>query len=377
MEIRSIADINQYVSASINPLSTPETTYELYSVPSFDSQYPEIIKGSDIGSTKATVEEGDVLICKINPRINRVWVVKHHTRYPLLASSEWIVVRNSEIDSNYLKWYFSSPSFRKLIVSQVTGIGGSLTRAQPKQVAKYPVPIPDFSTQKDIASILDKLDYLISLRKQQLVKLDELVKARFVEIFGGIEETVSLSHYISALLAGKSLAGEEECVNKVLKTGAATYDEFDPSQVKNLPADYIPQTDHLLRTGDVIISRMNTAELVGAAAYVWEAPINTYLPDRLWRAELKNNVCPIFVWQSLIQATTKESIRKIASGTSGSMKNISKPGLLRIHVKKVGFDIQEKFSDFVVQVHRQKLTIQQSLDKLDVLKTALMQEYFG
>ena len=225
MEIRSIADINQYVSASINPLSTPETTYELYSVPSFDSQYPEIIKGSDIGSTKATVEEGDVLICKINPRINRVWVVKHHTRYPLLASSEWIVVRNSEIDSNYLKWYFSSPSFRKLIVSQVTGIGGSLTRAQPKQVAKYPVPIPDFSTQKDIASILDKLDYLISLRKQQLVKLDELVKARFVEIFGGIEETVSLSHYISALLAGKSLAGEEECVNKVLKTGAATYDE--------------------------------------------------------------------------------------------------------------------------------------------------------
>lgn len=377
MEIRSIADINQYVSASINPLSTPETTYELYSVPSFDSQYPEIIKGSDIGSTKATVEEGDVLICKINPRINRVWVVKHHTRYPLLASSEWIVVRNSEIDSNYLKWYFSSPSFRKLIVSQVTGIGGSLTRAQPKQVAKYPVPIPDFSTQKDIASILDKLDYLISLRKQQLVKLDELVKARFVEIFGGIEETVSLSHYISALLAGKSLAGEEECVNKVLKTGAATYDEFDPSQVKNLPADYIPQTDHLLRTGDVIISRMNTAELVGAAAYVWEAPINTYLPDRLWRAELKNNVCPIFVWQSLIQATTKESIRKIASGTSGSMKNISKPGLLRIHVKKVGFDIQEKFSDFVVQVHRQKLTIQQSLNKLEVLKKALMQEYFG
>ena len=173
------------------------------------------------------------------------------------------------------------------------------------------------------------------------------------------------------------MAGEEECANKVLKTGAATYDEFDPSQVKNLPADYIPQTDHLLRTGDVIISRMNTAELVGAAAYVWEAPINTYLPDRLWRAELKNNVCPIFVWQSLIQATTKESIRKIASGTSGSMKNISKPGLLRIHVKKVGFDIQEKFSDFVVQVHRQKLTIQQSLDKLDVLKTALMQEYFG
>lgn len=257
------------------------------------------------------------------------------------------------------------------------GSGTSIPQLTVPMLKQYSFPLPEMEKQIYISTVLDKVNSLISLRKQQLAKLDELVKARFVEMFGGIEETVPLSHYISALLAGKSLAGEEECANKVLKTGAATYDEFDPSQVKNLPADYIPQTDHLLRTGDVIISRMNTAELVGAAAYVWEAPINTYLPDRLWRAELKNNVCPIFVWQSLIQATTKESIRKIASGTSGSMKNISKPGLLRIHVKKVGFDIQEKFSDFVVQVHRQKLTIQQSLDKLEVLKKSLMQEYFG
>ena len=183
-ELKNIEDINQYVGASINPLNTPEIVYELYSVPSFDSQYPEIIKGSDIGSTKVIIEEGDVLICKINPRINRVWVVKHHTKYPLLASSEWIVVRNNKIDSNYLKWYFSSPAFRKLLVSQVAGIGGSLTRAQPKQVAKYPVPIPDFSVQQTISSILDKLDFLISLRKQQLAKLDELVKARFAEMFG-------------------------------------------------------------------------------------------------------------------------------------------------------------------------------------------------
>lgn len=86
--------------------------------------------------------------------------------------------------------------------------------------------------------------------------------------------------------------------------------------------------EHLINTGDVIISRMNIAELVGATAYVWEAPLNTYLPDRLWRAELKSDVSPIFIWQLLIQKDTKENIRKIASGTSGSMKNISKSGLL-------------------------------------------------
>ena len=238
------------------------------------------------------------------------------------------------------------------------------------------IRLPEKNEQQQIVKILDKLSSLISLRKQQLSKLDELVKVRFVEMFGDVTERVPLSYYIAALLAGKSLAGEEECTNKVLKTGAATYDEFDSTQVKNLPVDYVPHPEHLLKTGDVIISRMNTTELVGAAAYVWKAPLNTYLPDRLWRAELKSNVCPIFVWQLLIQSSTKESIRKIASGTSGSMKNISKSGLLGICVSKIGADKQQKFSDLVEQVHRKKRTIQQSLDQLEVLEKSLMQEYF-
>ena len=174
--------------------------------------------------------------------------------------------------------------------------------------------------QEHISHVIDVVMHLIFSRKQQLAALDELIKARFIELFGDITETVPLSYYISALSAGKSLAGEEECSNKVLKTGAATYDYFDPTQIKNLPVDYEPQEEHRVNTGDVIISRMNTSELVGAAAYVWEAPECTYLPDRLWRAEIKDTACPIFVWQVLIQSSTKESIRRIASGTSGSIK---------------------------------------------------------
>ena len=88
------------------------------------------------------------------------------------------------MDSNYLKWYFSSPTFRNLLVSQVAGIGGSLTRAQPKQVAKYPVPIVDICEQRRIAAVLNKVSGLIAKRREQLDKLDELVKARFVEMFG-------------------------------------------------------------------------------------------------------------------------------------------------------------------------------------------------
>ncbi len=257
------------------------------------------------------------------------------------------------------------------------GRGATFKEISKSIVENIEIPLPPLDEQRKIAAVLDKVSDLIAKRRQQLNKLDEMVKCRFIEMFGDISETVPLSYYIARLSAGKSLAGEEECPNKVLKTGAATYDYFDPTQVKSLPADYEPQEDHRVNTGDVIISRMNTAELVGAAAYVWEAPEYTYLPDRLWRAEIKETACPVFVWQMLIQSSTKESIRRIASGTSGSMKNISKPGLLGIRVQKVPLTLQEQFANFVEQTNKSKSAIQKSLEKLETLKKALMQEYFG
>ena len=230
-------------------------------------------------------------------------------------------------------------------------MGKTLNKATLSEIK---VSVHDIAEQQRIVNVLDKLTTLIDKRKQQLEKLDELVKSRFIEMFGAISEEVPLSYYIAGLNAGKSLAGEEENTNKVLKTGAATYDYFDETQVKNLPIDYEPQENHRVKAGDVIISRMNTAELVGAAAYVWNVPEHIYLPDRLWKADVKEMANPIFVWQVLIQSTTKESIRRIASGTSGSMKNISKPGLLGIRVVKAPIKLQNQFAAFVSQTDKSK-----------------------
>ena len=196
-------------------------------------------------------------------------------------------------------------------------------------------------------------------------------------MFRDIKDACNVGHYIQSLIAGKSLAGESECENKVLKTGAASFDYFDATQVKNLPLDYEPQTEHLVNKGDIIISRMNTAELTGAAAYVWDVPQKVYLPDRLWKAKLRDDCNPIFVWQMLIQPSTKEQIRRECSGTSGSMKNISKPGMLAITVKKVPVKMQNEFASFVNQVGKSKFAVQKALDEAQVLFDSLMQQYFG
>lgn len=245
------------------------------------------------------------------------------------------------------------------------------------QFSDLEINLPSLERQHYIVNVLDKITGIITGRKQQLEQLDELVKSRFIEMFDSVEELCEVGYYIKSLIAGKSLAGEAECENKVLKTGAASFDYFDVSQVKNLPLDYEPKSEHLVSVGDIIISRMNTAELTGAAAYVWDVPRNIYVPDRLWKAVLTESSNPIFVWQMLIQPSTKEQIQRECSGTSGSMKNISKAGLLGIKVKKVPLDLQNQFADFVTQVDKSKLAVQKSLEQLEILKKALMQEYFG
>lgn len=163
-----LGEVNKYMSKSVNPISEPNKTFELYSVPSMADNYPEIIVGSDIGSSKQSVCKGDVLLCKINPRINRVWKVSQFTDNELIASSEWIIIRNNHIDANYLMHCFQSKYFREFMLSNVSGVGGSLMRAQPKYVQTYPIPLPPLSEQQRIVERIEELFAKIDEAKERL-----------------------------------------------------------------------------------------------------------------------------------------------------------------------------------------------------------------
>ena len=134
-------DLNEFISQTINPANSPRTTFTLYSVPSYPSGDPERVLGRDVGSTKQVVAHNDVLICKINPSINRVWRVFDKQLDVQIASSEWIVLRSKVADPRFLQYLFRSSRFREMLCADVTGVGGSLTRAQPKRVATIQVPL--------------------------------------------------------------------------------------------------------------------------------------------------------------------------------------------------------------------------------------------
>ena len=256
-------------------------------------------------------------------------------------------------------------------------IGGVIKYIKLGNLTEAKIPMLCIEEQSNIVNTLNKVNNLISMRKQQLSKLDELIKARFVELFGGLERTTTIARYISELRGGKSLAGTEPCKNRVLKTGAATFGWFDPEQYKYLPADYEPLLEHKVETGDVIISRMNTPELVGACSYVFDAPDDMYYPDRLWKAVLKESTNPIFLWQLLWEKDIRKAIKESSGGTSGTMHNISKANLLAIKCMDAPIELQNEYAEFVEQTDKSKSEIQKSLEKLETLKKALMQKYFG
>lgn len=319
---------------------------------------------------KYLVKNGDLLISMDGSFIVRRWtsgIALLNQRVCRIKSKDTKVLLNDYI-------YHVLPRHLKYIEDKTSFV--TVKHLSVKDINEIELYLPSIQIQEKIIFILNKAQELIDKRKDQLEACDELIKSQFIKMFGELKDEVDLSQYIDSLTAGKSLAGEVECKNKVLKTGSVSYDYFDAKEVKNLPLDYEPLESHLVKQGNVIISRMNTAELVGATGYVWTTPDNAYLPDRLWRAEIKNNVNPIFLWQLLIQDSTKGKIRRIASGTSGSMKNISKQGLLGIKVINVDIELQNQFAEFVQQVDKLKFEMEKSLVELENNFNSLMQRAF-
>jgi type I restriction enzyme, S subunit len=179
-----LKSINKDKKRNIDPRDYSEEVFELYSVPSYDLGEPEYIKGKEIGSNKQVVKENEILLCKINPRINRVWIVLNNRgEYRQLASTEWIVIsENKVIYPKYLLFLLKAPYFRKLITSNVSGVGGSLTRAKPKEVETYPIALPPLNEQKRIAEKVERLFAKLDEAKRLIEEVKESFELRKISI---------------------------------------------------------------------------------------------------------------------------------------------------------------------------------------------------
>lgn len=252
----------------------------------------------------------------------------------------------------YLAFFLKSSAFRTWTKASE---GINIKNIRKSELENFSVPIPPIHEQRRIVDILKRADGIRRLRKQAIQTARELIPALFVDTFGDLAtnskgwEIVPVGSFVSGFEGGKNIkaAGDAEVAGayRVLKVSAVTYGEYRPGESKPLAADYAPPSAHLVKKGDLLFSRANTEQLVGATAYVFDTPPNLLLPDKLWRFVWPNErfVEPLFVWALFQNRAIRAQMSKLATGTSGSMKNISQKKLFAMPVPLPPLDLQISF----------------------------------
>ena len=258
------------------------------------------------------------------------------------------------------------------------GRGATFKEISKRIVENIEIPLPTLDEQCRIAAVLDKVSGLIAKRREQLDKLDELVKARFVEMFGDINLNnkgwnAQPLGTLCTIVRGASPRPIEQYLGgdiPWIKIGDATDDE-------NI---YLYSTkEHIIQAG------VKKSRLVKAGSLIFAncgvslgfARIITFdgcIHDG-WLAmeDIDNRLDKVFLLQALNQMT--DHFRKIAP--SGTQPNLN-TAIMKSYMQIIPpMKLQKGFVSFVDQIDKSKLTIQRSLDKLEVLKKALMQQYFG
>jgi type I restriction enzyme S subunit len=179
-----LGELAVHRGGSTNPAKFQDDLFELYSVPAYDRGKPDILIGKDIGSAKKNVEPNDVLLSRIVPHIQRVWIVGNKGNIQQIASGEWIIYRSNKFYPPFLRYALLTKRFHVQFMRTISGVGGSLLRARPDLVAQIEIPFPPLAEQKRIASILDKADAIRSKRRQAIQLTNEFLQSVFLDMFG-------------------------------------------------------------------------------------------------------------------------------------------------------------------------------------------------
>lgn len=328
--------------------------------------------------------DGDVLLAKITPCMEngKGAIAKGMSNGVGFGSTEFHVLRQnySQITSEWLFYLTSWEVFRKDCEVHMTGSAGQ-KRVPKAFLDKYEIRIPTLDEQQNLVRVLDCICNLISLRKQQLAKLDELAKARFAEMFGDPVQNnkkwplVPLKDIAEIRIGpfGTILHKEDyiECGHALVNPSHIVDGKIciDPKLTIS-DEKYGELASYALQVGDIVLGRRGE---MGRCAVVYEDGLLCGTGSMTIRPNGK--MLPYFLQNILSNPTYRRIIEDKAVGVT--MMNLNVPIVSELSVPLLPLKLQEDFIGFLGKVDKSKLTIQQSLDKLEVLKKALMQKYFG
>ena len=254
------------------------------------------------------------------------------------------------------------------------------------QFSNIEIPLPEIEEQKRISTLLNKIDWLISLRKQQLTKLDELVKARFVETFGDMllnslgwseKPLECLADIVSGITKGRKTTETDLQEVPYMAVSNVKNGYIDWTTVKTILATRQEIEQYRLLPDDILMTEGGDPDKVGRGAIIKNPLENSIHQNHIFRVRLdESELLPSFFAEYLQHQKAKRYFLGCAKQTTG-IASINMRQLKSLPVLLPPLSLQNEFAAFVERVDQQKQTIQQSLDKLELMKKALMQDYFG
>ena len=289
-----------------------------------------------------------------------------------------LTVKSDIIYREYLYYYLFS---LKSVVDNL-GRGVAQNNINMSILRNLPVPLPPLDEQRKIAAVLDKVSDLIAKRRQQLDKLDELVKSRFIEMFGVYPanpmgwEIGTIRDIVTEVRYGSSRPAVDGGKYPYLRMNNITYGgELDLSDTKRIDIPDNELDKCTVRRGDILFNRTNSKELVGKTC-VYDRDEMMVLAGFVIRIRVKDRILPEFLSAFLNTDFSKQMLLGMCKTAIGQA-NINAQELQNIGLYLPPVELQQCFVQFKKETDKSKLAIQKSLDKLEILKKALMQKYFG
>ena len=346
-----------------------------------DFDQTELVTYSDRPSrANLTASEGDILFAKMAGTKKTLRVDAESADY--LFSTGFCAVRAHEtvMTASLLYHLLASDQFLKQKDQNSSGATQkAITNAGLKKVA---VRVPDLAEQGILAAKLDRIEQMMAMRREQIDYLDQLVKSRFIELFGTVKEnpyhfpTATLKEVCHKITDGKHGGCEQEADSgyyyvgaREIYDGAIHYDTAPQITYADFAKDYRRCN---IEQGDMVI--VNTGATIGKSA-IASSPLTE-------RTLLQKSVALIKVKTDVISAEflrycymANPSMYMVESASAQPNLLLSKMNATVIYLPPM--ELQEQFAAFVEQTDKSKLAVQQGLQELEILKKSLMQQYFG
>lgn len=329
------------------------------------------------------LHDQDILMSHINSEkhLGKVAIYHHKNGEQIIHGMNLLMLRANQdiVFPQYAAYYFESPFFKRQIVS-ITKKSVNQASFTVTALKELNIPILPITEQRKIVAVLDKVSDLIAKRHQQLSKLDKLVKARFVEMFGSYSETINLSEVamVSGGLTKNSKRDKLPLRMPYLRVANVAYASIDVSEMLDIGLTEDEYEKTLLQYDDLLFVEGNgSPDQIGRVA-IWK---NEIVPcvhqNHLIKSRFnKSVILPVFAMYYFMSQNGREQIRSKAVSTSG-LYTLSVSKVSNLMIPAPPMELQGQFASFVEQTDKSKLAVQKSLDKLEVLKKALMQQYFG